>query len=82
MVAAERLAERRVPEATVRVFGEDAEARERSQQAAQRRAMRPGSASQLVRTLGSPRHEVGNAELRGDVDRLDDERAGQMSCII
>src|SRR5262245_19152066 len=75
VVAAQCLAELGVSKSAVRLFGKDAETRERAEEAVERHTMRSRGASQVIHALRPGREPIGDAELCRNVDRLDNERA-------
>src|SRR5262245_55096186 len=70
MVASQRFAERGVSEAPVCVPGKDTETCQRTKQSTERWGMRARRASQIIRALRVRAEQVGDAEFRRNVDRL------------
>ena len=73
---AQRIAERRLTKSPLRVLGEDADARERSQQAVQRVRVRADPRGKRRRRERPVVERVGDPELRGGADRLRHPAAG------
>lgn len=69
-VRAQRFSQRREPEASVHVLGDDPVARQRPQDAARRERGRADGVRQRVRACGPSGQQVGDAEPGRDVDEL------------
>src|SRR5437660_10657692 len=69
-VGTEILADRSEREATALLLAKDADARKRTEQPVQGVGMGPGRISEFVATARAVGEQVGDAERRGNVDRL------------
>jgi hypothetical protein len=76
MVRAQCLAQIGMSKAAVGVFKKDAKGRKRTENSLERRRVYLRRFRELISCSRLQPEEIGDAEPRRDVDRLDDERAG------